>query len=155
MHTALGPQIGTWHCQGDTHNHVPRVELVHAKILKMNDTCHPKICMLRLQQLADRNPQETKFNWAAQFREFLEVDALDLWGNPDPGAWASRTETIFARYEYVLKERDLESWRRSESCQLNLPRTLDNSPENFVKLRLHLPLKKVIIQIRLATKYVC
>ena len=126
----------------------------HIRVLKMRNSCLPRICLNRAFQLADRRPDESKYNWAAQFRAFLiAADALDLSCNTEPNAWVRRTEQVFSSYEISLKLLDWERGMRSGACQLRILRELRGGAAGFVRFRLPIPARRLLVQLRLATNH--
>lgn len=48
------------------------------RILKMGDKSLPKICMMRLINLAESLEAKNRYNWAIQFTFLAKTDSLDL-----------------------------------------------------------------------------
>lgn len=87
------------------------------KKLRSEESNLVKICSLRAFNLAMDMRSVLKFNWATQLREFLtECGHEDLFTNLDSDFWESKTEEVLNRYRAVLKNNDLEAYKKSSSA---------------------------------------
>lgn len=126
----------------------------YIKVLKMDDSSLPKLCLLRLMNLAENQVSDDRYNWAVQFRLFLQkIDCLDLWGNLDPGQWEVRLEVAFKNYESSLRISDIVHALLSDARQFQLYPTVEVAPAKYLTFRLPIALKRIMAQLRLANKY--
>ncbi|KAI5703877.1 hypothetical protein M8J76_001061 [Diaphorina citri] len=120
-------------------------------IKEMEEKRLPKICFLKLQEMAVANPTATKYNWVAQIRQiFTKLDCLEVYDAEDPKIIKVQVDSMI---EKIQESNRMEDKRRIEvSSYSNVYKNLSNldNQEEEKYLNMDVPLYKIrtIAQLR-------
>ncbi|KAI5743687.1 hypothetical protein M8J77_021086 [Diaphorina citri] len=120
-------------------------------IKEMEEKRLPKICFLKLQEMAVANPTATKYNWVAQVRQiFTKLDCLEVYEAEDPKIIKVQVDSMI---EKIQESNRMEDKRRIEvSSYSNVYKNLTNldNQEEEKYLNMDVPLYKIrtIAQLR-------
>lgn len=125
------------------------------RVLKMNNTRLPKICLLRLIALANAPNAKVKYNWAAQLRAFLiSLDLQAIWDRLEPEFLTAQANEVFDKYKTFLKNQDFQEWV-ARSSALPLTRSSLDACAGYIYNRCPIAMIRVKAQIRLSNNYIC
>ena len=124
------------------------------KIDKMPNDILPKLCWLKLLNIAERN-RNLKLNWCNQVSKLFENIGVNLLANDlTLNDVVSNSDLYLLNYKYFIFERD--SKQISETNSLQIYKFIsDNSDNKYFYLDLSLFFKKLYAQFRLANNYYC
>lgn len=123
-------------------------------ILKLPDNRLPKKCYLRHLELYNAGSRNPKYNWIAQVDKFLrKIGYSDFWSNVDPRFWEDKRKSIRDELQLLSRREDLSVYCESTFCQIKIPR--EQHLASYLNSRCPFTTKRLIIQLRLASKYTC
>lgn len=124
------------------------------RILKMDESRLPRICFMRLVEMAESENSNMSHNWVSQFKQTLaEVESADLWTNLTADYWLSRKNSILEDFNKNVRARDFDRYRRSSSAQFALSRSPDDSFLAVYPARILIVYLRTKMQVRLANVY--
>lgn len=123
------------------------------KIMRMDGSRYPKICLNRQLELAENTERESEFNWATQIREFLSEQGLPgLWADRRPESWEGKLGDIMSNFRRDLIDRDIESWN-SLSYKIDIPRPPVLERAKYLDLRCGIAAIRSKAQVRLTNRH--
>lgn len=125
------------------------------KILLMEDSRYPKICFLRLRQLAREPKSDSKFNWYKQVGGIFDlIEEKMEWENLTVTRLQIKKKHWINKYESYLYSEDIKRKNESRSLQIFPHLVLFKGPQKYFQNKISLDYIRVLSQIRLLNNIV-
>jgi len=114
----------------------------------------PQICLNRLLHLHHSNLTKIEYNWISQFNIFLEkINMTHLLETPIAAVWIENENLAFERFNRHLKTLDMQSCLGFSHMNCLSVRRLEDGAADYLLLNSNYHISRIIIQLRLSTKY--
>ena len=78
-----------------------------------------------------------------------------MWESTDFDFWMSEKENLISDYKRLCRLEDIEEYRLSTFCQINITRAPADSAANFLISKCSFTVNRTFAQLRMASRYTC
>ena len=126
-----------------------------SKIISMNNSRYPKICLKKLIEIDKRKDCILKYNWISLINKiFLKpINATDIWNAEEQIIDAISNGNLIQKYADYLREMDEKDFCNSTSLLIQSRILYPKNESSYLNINFNLELKKFLAQLKLLNCY--